>query len=246
MQVSTSPCLGQLVPVNQLFLDSHIQSKNNYITKLYSIYNSNETLNPETPTFHIGIASKNNLKIAAATKAVKAWAAEFFPKVPFNFKVEGFDAQSKINEQPCGYDNTRTGALNRLNALNDMKRLGNYQINIAFENGIMEEELSEVKNPEKFCANGRTWVDRCVVVGTIFCDTFECDIEALSEGVTVPLCAVQKSMESSYAKTAGLFIQEKFGFPQQSWHKDMAGKDRQVIMEEACLRALGVNKVSSL
>ncbi len=186
------------------------------------------------------VTSDKALKMQAAKEAVEAWAKHLFSE-PMEVSVQGFKVSSDIDEQPHGLEHTRKGALNRLNNLK--YELLNMEteslvVLVSLENGIMQEEVPNLKNPEIFLSDGQVWVDRCVAKVQIWLDRKSWELDAVSEGVTTPKAEVAKAEASNWTKTAGTFIEETYGFPNADWHGKMAGKGRQAIMEELFKAAL--------
>lgn len=82
----------------------------------------------------IAVATANSLKVAA----VRASFERCFPHSLI--RVHALAADSHINAQPVGYDETRTGARNRLAGVREAVRNGREKCDflVAVENGIVE------------------------------------------------------------------------------------------------------------
>jgi len=203
------------------------------------------------------VTSQNALKVQAAKSAVTAWIQELF-KHDHGWKIveKGFESPSEIDEQPHSINYTKLGATNRLhNMKNELSKLGLIHKNtdgvvrvlVSLENGLMLENVPNVKNPNTFALheqsdeqNNAVWVDRCVEVGEIwFQDKMWC-MTAISQGVTTPANEVLSSEKSAWTKTAGAFIAEKYGYNAKDWHGSICGKGRQTIMEELTKSAFGL------
>eukprot|EP01130_Rhizamoeba_saxonica_P017684 TRINITY_DN8624_c0_g1_i1.p1 TRINITY_DN8624_c0_g1~~TRINITY_DN8624_c0_g1_i1.p1 ORF type:complete len:183 (+),score=25.63 TRINITY_DN8624_c0_g1_i1:56-604(+) len=77
----------------------------------------------------VGVGTKSALKV----KAIQEAFAQIFDEV----EIHDFDTDSGINEQPIGNDETLTGAINRINALQPLVSDISYTHLIAIENGIV-------------------------------------------------------------------------------------------------------------
>lgn len=197
-------------------------------------------------TIEVYITSKNSLKINAATAAVTLWLSKLLGDNKYQLHTEGFEVSSDIDEQPHGLEHTKNGALNRLrNMKTELEKRDDAKfplILISMENGLIKEQIFEVKNPLIFEDDqNQVWIDRCVVVGEIWIENARIPFSAVSEGVTTPKESVMLSEQSKWTKTAGFFIAEKYGFNAKDWHSSMCGKTRQSIMEETITTALGLS-----
>jgi hypothetical protein len=201
---------------------------------------------PNARKIQVWVASDSDIKVQAAKNAVLIWAASYIPIC--KIETKGFLCRSEISEQPHSKEETKKGAQNRLTKLkeiveNEPTTPDALQFFVSMENGVMQENLKEVKNPEVFVnGNGNCWVDRCFVIVEIAYQNFQASASSFSEGVTTPLAAVRKSEESNWTTTCGSFIEKEYTFPANDWHKQMAGKGRQVIIQETLAVALGVKR----
>lgn len=196
------------------------------------------------------VTSKNALKMNAAKNSVVEWI-----KALFNQTVEvvakGYAVNSDIGEQPYSLQNTKQGAFNRLfnlkHELSSKENISeNTQDNVlrvlfSLENGIMREQVANLKNPGVFqTQDGTVWVDRCVAMCEIWLQGKRWSAEALSEGVTTPKAEAAKAEQANWSRTAGSFIAETYGWPSADWHGAIAGKGRELIMNELSKAALGI------
>jgi len=185
------------------------------------------------------VASENKLKVEAAKNAVMQWLGLT------DVVTKGFNAASKIKEQPVGIDKTARGAHNRISHLKELAKgdvkEDSAQLYVSMENGIMPEEVALLKNKNQFYDPKRkkTWVDRCYVIVQLFYKGKESEGTAISRGITVPLDAVKAAKKAHWDKTAGSFIEQIYGYNSKDWHGRMAGVGRQVLMEETIRNALG-------
>jgi len=187
------------------------------------------------------VASENKLKVDAAKSAVEKWLkgnAE-------TLAIKGFNAESKIKEQPVGKETTMQGAQNRITHLKELAKATSepgLQLFVSMENGLMPEEVAELKNKEKFLdtETKKAWIDRCYVIVEIFHNKEKvAEGSAFSRGVTTPMDAVEAAKATEWNKTAGSFIEKIYGFNSKDWHTKMAGVGRQELMEETITTALG-------
>lgn len=191
--------------------------------------------------FKTFIASNSTLKVDAVSRQLSSVIKNMIPNIA-HYGVAGFPVESGINEQPVGLENTREGALNRLQNLKnvveeELFRSDDLTIFVSIENGIFRERVSLLKSPEDFVDNeGYVWVDRAVVIQQIFYKNFCWDKESISLGVPVPLFAVEASRETNWNETAGSFISKKYHLDPKDWHEAFSGKTRQEILEEAISR----------
>ena len=193
------------------------------------------------------VTSKNALKMQAAKESVTAWVKALF-KDSAEIAVKGYGVPSNIDEQPHGLEHTRQGALNRLD--NMKKELqkedirngdGVLRVLVSLENGIMKENVPNLKNQGVFQTDGGVWVDRCVELVEIWLQGKVWKMEAVSEGVTTPKEQVEQAEQARWGTTAGTFIEQKYGWPNADWHGGIAGKGRKFIMEELAKAALGLS-----
>jgi hypothetical protein len=239
MQVSNSSFLGQVVPVSthqgltreaSLTIAQHCESN--------LIFRSKRTI-------QVLVGSSNALKVAAAHKAVSAWAQAYLGKV--EIRDTGCEVSSEIDEQPHGYDHTLQGAKNRL--VNLRKKAisktedGVLTILIAMENGVMKEPIHNLRNPEIFKNDDNTaWVDRCIVIAEMKFNELKWYAQASSVGVTTPRDCVEGAANFKWTRTAGSFIAEKYQANAKDWHGTIAGKGREEIMNQATLSAFGLQQ----
>jgi Protein of unknown function DUF84 len=236
--------LGQLVPVSVHGSTLAVETSWE-IKKLISQYGGINGRKVE-----VYVTSKNNLKIEAVKDAVMDWIKNLFGQNTMKLTVQGYGVSSGIDEQPHGLAHTFTGAQNRLDNMKiEMAKIGlsrntedgTLRILISLENGIMLENVKELKNSETFLAHAENvWVDRCVVKGQILFEGKAWSFDEVSEGVTTPVQQVQQSLWSDWKETAGSYISKKYGSDPANWHEKMAGKGRQIIMQELVKASLGL------
>jgi non-canonical (house-cleaning) NTP pyrophosphatase len=219
--------LGQLVDTTKLQGFSFEQMK-----EMSSVFKG------ECKSVEVYVTSQNSLKVQAAQAAVGFWLNHFRSNIKIS--ITGLEVISEIDEQPHGYDQTLTGAKNRLKnmkniILKDHIRNNNVlHILISLENGLFMQNIEHVNNPETFLFDNdhSVYVDRCVAIVEMWFNGNEWISNGVSQGVTTPRDAVILSEKSNWSQTAGFFIAEKYGWNPKDWHLSICGKGRQTIMED--------------
>lgn len=231
--------LGQLVPALSAAAPAAIE-------RIIAAYTASPTFRGRP--VQLFVASANAAKIQAAAIAVAEVVEKRVPEA--GMAVKGIDSASGVPNQPFGEEVTRRGSTTRLANLitavnasegSDVSKVTDsvLRIFIALENGLGEEKVAGLRNPDIFQTRaGHAFVDRCIVSGRVVFDGVSADFSAVSEGVTTPRVCVERSRATEWETTAGVFIEDEYGFPNKTWHDAMAGKERQEIMEEAILAAL--------
>lgn len=240
MAVNSTPYLGQLVPAQN----------NNCLTEVANKQIAEQARVGDHANavrkIQVWVASDNALKVNAAKAAVSIWAAKIVDSPDVSAK--GFRVPSDIPEQPTGEQQTQLGARNRFNYLkkaaehesNAREHKDAVQVYVSMENGIVQEKISDLRNPQEFeDTDGKVWVDRCFVIVEVCVRNLHLESSAFSEGVTTPLKAVEAAKAENWDKTAGSFIELMYGFNAKDWHGAMAGKSREPIMKETIYAALG-------
>lgn len=196
----------------------------------------------------IYVSSLNQMKIQAAKIAICFWLNHLNGNTN-NIFTNGIEVNSGVDEQPHNYEQTLTGAKNRLY---NMKHLISNKIilndNIArilisLENGLMTENLSDIdiSNRKTFIIeNNIVWVDRCVAAVEIIFNGKKWTCFGTSRGITIPKDAVKLSEKSNWVKTAGFYISKKYGGNSKDPHKTICGIPRQDILEEMIKNIFGV------
>lgn len=185
------------------------------------------------------VASENKLKIESAKNAAMLWLEGY------TIEAKGFNAASKIHEQPVGEEETKQGAKNRITHLKELAKADvrddAVQIYVSMENGLIPEEIKDVKNPGTFLDTtiAKTWVDRCFVIVELFNQGKAYEGFGISRGVTTPVDAVHAAEDTKWNSTAGSFIEHIYKFSAKDWHGKMAGVGRQELMQETISAALG-------
>lgn len=239
MTAISTQYLGQLVPpIESMGFSSKLSDQ------ISTTFINNKA--PESRKIQVWVASSNALKVQAAKKAVLSWAASFVPVC--TVEVKGIAVTSDISEQPHSKEETEMGARNRLTHLKDAVRKEALtpdvlQFFVSMENGVMQEKVEGLGTASIFVnGNGNCWIDRCYVVVEIAYTKLEYSASAFSEGVTTPLSAVREADATNWTTTCGTFIENEYGFPAKDWHSKIAGKEREVIIQDAITTVLGISR----
>lgn len=192
--------------------------------------------------YSIWVGSTNAMKIDAARSAVQLFAEKHFGSDIKLTCVLGCNALSGIDEQPHGREHTETGAQNRLSYMNARAtEPDEIRFYVTMENGVIKEEVSDLKNPDIFLdKDNKVWIDRCFVIVQVAYKTLSWEGKAYSDGVTTPLACVRDSEIAQWKETAGSFIKSSLDLNANNWHEALAGKGRPELMQEAIQRALGL------
>jgi non-canonical (house-cleaning) NTP pyrophosphatase len=187
----------------------------------------------------ICVASTKQLKKDAALEAIKHLALGHLRSL--DIEVKGFAAESHVKEQPHGSEMTILGARNRITHLHQLAHPNNpattkddvLYFYISMENGIIEETVGNVKNPELFKTKEDTvWVDRCYIICEMFHNMQKKTLEGFSDGITVPLQHVKDSERTDWNVTAGKFIAEKYDTSESDWHEKLGGVSRKELIKK--------------
>lgn len=194
---------------------------------------------------HVLIPSTNALKVKAAKEAVERLLAEILgEKEILKWKIDekGIECESGVAEQPHGFEITKNGAETRLFNLRKQVAETEYPtFYVSMENGLIIENFSPKQNKNIFeIENGKTWIDRTVVVVEFQHLNLILKAIGLSLGVTTPVEQVLEAEKSNWTKTAGSFIGKKYGVDPKNWHTFMCGKSREEIMKDSIKNCLGL------
>jgi adenine phosphoribosyltransferase len=174
------------------------------------------------------VASSKPSKLEATRRAFNNAKLYNSDTVRFNTQIYSVPVKSGVLEQPLTKEETEQGALNRLKSLiAEAKAPNNDTYYVAFENGLIKEN--------------DVWVDKCCVAITTAKDITKIET-AWSEGVTFPKEhgeIIEKVINSKGTVTAGSLLEAKLGLLSDSWHEEIAGKDRITIMEHALRQITG-------
>lgn len=236
MQVHTGSYMGQLVPAPRqesiLSLDHAREIKQAIDTK-------GGIRDRHVEVF---VTSGNEMKIAAARNSVIHWIQDLFKEKITGVHVNKYAVSSNIDEQPHSQNDTLSGAQNRLknmkiellmNSVSQQINDGTLRVLISLENGIMLETVNPLNNPDMFLTeSGQVWVDRCIASVEIWFGGRSWDFNNMSEGVTNPKLEVEQSKNTQWRQTVGLILHDKYGWKANDFHGDLAGKGREIIMQE--------------
>lgn len=166
----------------------------------------------------IAVTSKNKLKIDAIRNT--------FLKHVDNLEVVGFDADSKVGEQPVN-DQTLQGARNRI--LDIKNKVKDFDKIISIENGI-------------FSKKGK-WLDVAVIL--IYDIKSNEEIIGYSDSIEFLEEYVKKAEKIGFDKiTVGqVMFEDKAISDSKDPHLSITGKKRQVFLEEALNNLIIKNKI---
>lgn len=172
-------------------------------------------------TIFVGTTSKQKLA------AVEQVMGEIYPEG--KFEIKGVKADSQINKQPVGHEETLQGALNRLAETKELIGSTGFDLIITMENGIFPVKIG----------NNIHWFDFCWVIGE---DNLGNQALAHSTGLEFNQDYVKEALRRGFdTTTVGSVISELTGTDSANPHSDLTNKliSRAEILRQSIKTVLG-------